>query len=97
MEENKVKLKISRDGLKQILTILDKEGVRATFFTTAYFALKNKRLIKKLQLYKHKIQKTQACLQHKHASFQIASPTSDYKVHRLRKLFQSINKRKMHR
>jgi len=45
---SKQQIEISRDGLNELLYILEKEKVLATFFVTAKFALANKKLIKKL-------------------------------------------------
>ncbi len=44
----KQEIEISRKGLHELLKILEKEKVVATFFVTAKFALANKNLIKKL-------------------------------------------------
>lgn len=44
----KQQIEISRAGLKELLKILEREKVPATFFVTAKFALANKKLIKKL-------------------------------------------------
>lgn len=41
-------IEVSRQGLKNLLKILSKQQVVATFFVTANFSLKNKKLIKKL-------------------------------------------------
>src|SRR3990167_8864408 len=45
---------ISFEGLKKVLKILDKYNIKATFFTTAIFALKYPEIIKKLSN-KHEI------------------------------------------
>ena len=39
-------LNVTTQGLKNLLTLLDKYNIQATFFTTAYYAIKNPDLIK---------------------------------------------------
>src|SRR3989344_921069 len=51
---DKEQIGISRNGLKNLLKILNKQQVIATFFVTAKFALANKKLVKQLSK-KHEI------------------------------------------
>lgn len=51
---DKVKFKISLEGVKKIIKLLDKLNIKATFFTTANFAIHNKLLVKELSK-KHEI------------------------------------------
>ena len=50
----KEKFDVSSEGLKIVLKILDKLKIRATFFTTANFALHNKKIVKEIAK-KHEI------------------------------------------
>ena len=52
--DKKTKIETTREGLKEILRLLDELNIKATFFTTAHFALNNKLLIKKISR-KHEI------------------------------------------
>lgn len=44
---NETKMNVSLEGLKKILMLLDELEIKATFFTTANFALHNKEIVKK--------------------------------------------------
>jgi len=52
--DEKTKLEVSVKGTRNILLLLEKLGIKATFFVTAYFAEKNKSLIKEIAK-KHEI------------------------------------------
>jgi len=54
------KLDISSEGLKEVLKILDELNIRATFFTTAKFALHDKSIIKEMAK-KHEIASHTVC------------------------------------
>lgn len=47
--------KVSLEGAIKLLALLKKHKIKATFFITAYFALKNKGLIKQIKQEKHEI------------------------------------------
>lgn len=52
--DEETKINVSREGLKGVLALLDRLNIRATFFTTANFALHNQKLIKEISK-KHEI------------------------------------------
>jgi peptidoglycan/xylan/chitin deacetylase (PgdA/CDA1 family) len=82
--EDNIKFKISRTGLSNVISLLDRLDITATFFVTANFALHNRDIIKQLSKYheiaSHGFYHSQFCLEDLQKSKQTLEEITDTKV-----------------
>jgi peptidoglycan/xylan/chitin deacetylase (PgdA/CDA1 family) len=82
--EDNIKFKISRRGLSNVISLVDRLDITATFFVTANFALHNRDTIKQLskhhEIASHGFYHSQFCLEDLQKSKQTLEEITDTKV-----------------